>query len=119
MKLSRAFGLSLPAAIVASLCCLSPLVFILLGASAASFSVVLFTRVLAPFEWVFFAVGLLLFAGSLVFYFREQGICTLDAACARRREVLNAALLAGVVALVSFGILYGAVSVIGHTRDLW
>lgn len=119
MKIARVFGLSLPSAIIASLCCLSPLVFVLMGASVSSFGVALFTRMLAPFEWVFFAVGLLSLAGSLVLYFRKQGICTLDAARARRREILNATLLAVVVALASFGLLYGAVSVAGHARGLW
>lgn len=119
MKIWRALALGLPSAIVASLCCLSPLVFVLMGASATSFGVALFTRTLGPYEWVFFAVGFLSLAGSLVLHFRGQGVCTLDAVRARRREIVNATLLAVVVALVSFFLLYGAVSVVGHARGLW
>ena len=119
MKFTQVFKLSFPAAIVASLCCLSPLVFVLFGASATSFGVLLFTKTLGPYEWVFFLCGAVLFGGSLVVYFRSRGVCTLDQARARRREVLNTALLVTVVALVVFGAVYSAVAVAGHSSGLW
>jgi hypothetical protein len=119
MKVSRALKLSLPSIVIASLCCLSPLVFVMLGVSATSFGVVLFTRTLAPFEWVFFAVGLACLVGSPVLCFRQPNVCTLDQARARRREIINGTLLTLASALVGFAILYGAISVAGHARGLW
>ncbi len=119
MKISRAFKLTLPAALIASLCCLSPLAFVLAGASMTSLAVTLFTRTLAPFEWAFFTAGLAFLAASLVLYFRRNGICTLDQVAARRREVINTSLLAGVVALASFCLVYGAVAIAGQSLSLW
>ena len=51
MKIAQVLKLTFPPAVFASLCCLTPLVFVLLGASASSFGVVLFTRILGPYEW--------------------------------------------------------------------
>jgi NAD/NADP transhydrogenase beta subunit len=119
MRVTEVLKLSLPAAIVGSLCCLSPLVFVLLGASASSFGVVLFTRTLGPYEWAFFLGGAVLFGGSLIAYFRSRNICTLDQVRARRREVLNTALLVAVAALVIFGLVYGGVAVAGQSLGLW
>lgn len=119
MKFTQALKLSLPSAIVASLCCLSPLAFVLLGASATSFGVVLFTRPLGPYEWAFFLGGAVSLGGSLTLCFRSRGICTLDEVRGRRREVANTGLLVAVLALVVFGILYGAVTLAGHSNGLW
>lgn len=119
MKIAQVLKLILPSAIMASLCCLSPLVFVLFGASATSFAVVLFTKTLGPYEWVFFLGGMVFLGGSLTAYFKSRGICTLDQARARGREVVNTALLVGVAALLLFGVLYGGVSIAGHALRLW
>jgi hypothetical protein len=119
MKIAQALKLTLPSAIVASLCCLSPLVFVLFGASATSFGVVLFTKTLGPYEWAFFLAGAAFLGGSLIAYFRSRDICTLDQVRARRREVVNTALVVGVAAVVLFGMVYGAVTVAGHSVGLW
>lgn len=119
MKIGQMLKLTLPSAIVASLCCLSPLVFVLFGASATSFGVVLFTKTLGPYEWAFFLGGSVFLGGSLAAYFRSRDICTLDQVRARRREVVNTVLLVGLAAVVAFGALYGAVTVAGRTVGLW
>jgi len=119
VQIGEMLKLTLPSAIVASLCCLSPLVFVLFGASATSFGVVLFTKTLGPYEWAFFLGGLVFLVGSFTVYFRGSDICTLDQARARRREVVNTTLLVGFVALVGFGLVYGAVTVTGHVIGLW
>lgn len=119
MKFVEMVRLALPSAIVASLCCLSPLVFVLFGASVTSFGVVLFTRTLGPYEWAFFLAGLAAFAASLTIYFRSRNICTLDQVRARRREVINTALLGGVVAAIVFAVIYGSVGATGHSMGLW
>ena len=119
MKIAQVLKLTFPSALVASLCCLTPLVFVLFGASATSFGVVLFTRVLGPYEWAFFLAGGGFLAVSLVIYFRTRGVCTLDQARTRRREVINTILLVAVCGLVVFGALYGAVALGGHAAGLW
>jgi hypothetical protein len=111
--------LALPSAIVASLCCLSPLVLVLFGASTTSFGVVLFTRNLGPYEWVFFLGGAVLLAGSITLYLRSRDICTLDQVRANRMEVVNTVLLVAVVGLMVFGMVYGAIAIAGHSRGLW
>ena len=119
MKVLQALKVGLPGAVVATLCCLSPLVLVLCGLGASSFSVVLFTRTLAPYEWLFFVAGALLLAASIVLYFRGRGVCTLSEAKARQGEVVNTIVLVAIVALVSFIALYGAVGAIGQRLGLW
>ena len=119
MKLSQVLKITLPSVLIASLCCLSPLVFVLLGASLTSFGVVLFTRALAPYEWAFFAAGLAFLIGSLTLYFRTRGICTLEQARKSRNEVVNTTLMVLLAALVSFAIFFGAVAIAGKSRGLW
>jgi hypothetical protein len=119
MKVTQVLTLSLPAAIVASLCCLSPLVLVLFGAGATSFGVVLFTRTLGPFEWTFFLGELVFLGGSLVLYFRSRNICTLDQMRAHRREAVNTGLLVVLAALVAFVMIYGTVTVSGNSIGLW
>lgn len=119
MKMLEAFKVSFPAAVLATLCCLSPLVLVLFGASVSSFSVVLFTRTLGPYEWLFFAAGGLLLVASVWFYFRSKGVCSLSEARARRREIMDAILVVTIMALVAFVALYGAVGAIGQRLGIW
>lgn len=119
MKILQALRVGLPGAVVATLCCLSPLVLVLFGAGASSFSVLLFTRTLAPYEWLFFVAGALLLAASVLVYFRGRGVCTLSEATARRSEVVNTIILVAIVALLAFIALYGAVGAIGQRLGLW
>jgi len=119
MKIAQVLKMSFPSALVASLCCLSPLVLVLLGASATSFGVVLFTKTLVPYEWGFFLAGVLFLAGSLTSYFRSRGICTIDQVRARRNEVINATLLVVLTTVVVFGIVEGAVTIAGQSLGLW
>ncbi len=101
MKMLQALKLGFPAVVVATLCCLSPLVLVLFGASVSSFSVSLFTKTLGPYEWVFFLAGALLLGASLWFYFRSKGVCTLDQARARQNEIVNTLLIVGIVSIVA------------------
>lgn len=119
MKILRMLRLSFPAATVASLCCLSPLVLVLLGASASSFGVTLFTRTLGPYEWVFFSTGAAFLVASLIAHFRAQNICTLDQARARQKEVVKTTTLVLVVALIVFGVIFGSVALAGRSLRLW
>jgi hypothetical protein len=87
------FLLSGAAAFLAALCCLTPVVLVLLGlsavAAAADFGNVLY----GDYRWEFRAVAFAFLVLALVVYFRRRGICTLDEARRQRNRILNVSLL--------------------------
>ena len=105
----------------ASLCCLSPVILVLLGLGSVSFAASLADTFYGEYKWVFRAFGLLLLLGSLVWYFMKvKGVCTLDAAKRRRNEIINTvllALIAGVVGYIVF--LYVVVHYLGVWLRIW
>lgn len=111
---------SLPV-ILASLCCLSPVILVLLGVSSISFASSLADTLYGDYKWVFRSVGFLALLGSVLWYLRRQkGICTLDEARRRRNEIINIvalAAIAGVLGYVFF--LYVVVHYIGVFLKLW
>lgn len=107
--------------IVASLCCLSPVIIVLLGFGTVSFASSLADTLYGDYKWVFRAVGLVLLAVAIVLYLRRtKGICTIDDAVRRRNEILNT-----VVLTLAFGIagyfffLYVVVHYVGVFLNLW
>lgn len=115
------FRLTAIPVVVASLCCLTPVILVTFGLStlvfAAAFSDVLY----GEYDWLFRVVGLGLLGVSVYFYVtRQRGICTLNQVKARRNEVINIimiALIAGVVGYFVF--LYGIVELWGLAVGLW
>ncbi|HEU4677789.1 MAG TPA: hypothetical protein VFS75_03685 [Candidatus Paceibacterota bacterium] len=107
--------------LLASLCCLSPIVLVLLGVSTVSFASTLSDVLYADFKWAFRLVGLLALALSILYYLRRtRGICTLDDARRRRNEVLNYvafSLIACVLGYLFF--LYIVVHYVGLWLALW
>jgi hypothetical protein len=107
--------------VAASLCCLSPLILVMLGLSTVSFASSLADTLYGEYKWVFRGVGLVLLGISLVLYFRRQrNICTLDEAKKRRNEILNTVLLtftAGVVGYIV--LLYVVVHYAGVWYSIW
>jgi len=107
--------------VIASLCCLSPIILVLLGVSTVTFASSLADTFYGEYKWVFRGVGLIALLGSLVFYFRRtKGICTIDEAKRRRNEILNytaLALIVGVAGYIFF--LYVVVHYAGVFLDLW
>ncbi len=105
----------------ASLCCLSPVILVLLGVSTVSFASSLSDTLYGEYKWYFRSFGLLALAVSLIIYFRRSvGICTIDDAIRRRNEIINKvmiALIAGVIGYVFF--LYVVVHYIGVFLNLW
>lgn len=85
--------------IVASLCCLPSVVMVMLGLATVSTGAALSDTLYwggDGFGW--FRGTMLLIAAicvvtGLVFYFRNQGICTLDQAKRERRKIINTSLL--------------------------
>ncbi|MDA8611305.1 hypothetical protein N9L18_00360 [Candidatus Pacebacteria bacterium] len=105
----------------ASLCCLSPLILIFFGLATVSFAGSLADVFYGQYKWIFRGVGLLLLAISLVIYFRRQkGICTLDEAKKRKKEIINKILLFLISGIIGYiFILYVVVHYIGVLLGVW
>lgn len=120
-KLTDVLKLSSIPVVLASLCCLSPVILVLLGISTVSFASSLADTLYGDYKWVFRGVGLLALLGALVYYFRrKKGICTIDEAIKRRNEIINyvaLAIIAGVLGYLFF--LYVVVHYVGVWLDLW
>ena len=104
----------------ASLCCLSPIIILLLGLGTATFASSLADTLYGDYKWFFRAGGLFLLAIVLAMHFRKKGVCTLDQAKKRRNEVLNTVLItlfAGILGYIFF--LYVVVHYSGVWLDLW
>ena len=121
MKVRELLGVVSVPALLASLCCLSPVVLVLLGISTVSFGASLADTLYGDYKWLFRAVGFLALLVSVIVYLRrKRGICTLDDAKRRRTEVVNVVMLAligGVLAYIFF--LYIVVHYIGVFLGLW
>jgi hypothetical protein len=105
----------------ASLCCLSPVILVLLGLSTVSFASSLADTLYGDYKWVFRVVGLIALLASLVYYLRrKKGVCTIDDVVRRRNEVINyvaLSVIAGVLGYLFF--LYVVVHYIGVFLTIW
>lgn len=120
MKLREILKISTLPVVGASLCCLSPIIVVLLGLSTVSFASSLADTLYGTYKWVFRSIGLVLLLISLILYFRHKGVCTLEAAKRRRNEIINTsilALIAGIIGYIFF--LYVIVHYIGVYMQLW
>lgn len=106
---------------MASLCCLSPVILVLLGLGSVSFASSLADTLYGEYKWYFRIAGLVAMALALFFYFyRTKGVCTIDEAKRRRNEIINMValtLIACVIGYIFF--LYVVVHYIGVFLDLW
>jgi hypothetical protein len=111
---------SLPV-LLASLCCLSPVILVLLGVSTVSFASSLSDTLYGEYKWVFRTIGLLTLLISLALYLkRQKNICTLDDVKRRRNEIFNylaVTVIVGTVGYIFF--LYVVVHYIGVWLALW
>ena len=107
--------------LIASLCCLSPLILVLVGVSTVSFASSLADTFYGEYKWWFRGAGLIALLLALTFYLRRQkGICTIDEAKRRRNEIINylaLALIVGVLGYLFF--LYVVVHYLGAWLGLW
>lgn len=120
MKLKEILRITWLPVVGASLCCLSPVILVLLGLSTVTFASSLADTFYGEYKWWFRASGLLLLLISLVLYYRKKGVCTLDQAKKRKNEIINTVvltLIAGVLGYMFF--LYVVVHYIGVWLDLW
>ena len=106
--------------LLASLCCLSPVILVLLGFSTVGFAASLSDTRYGEYKWYFRLVGLLGLVGAYIFYLRKQGVCTLDQVKRERNKIINQFLLlliAGVVGYIFF--LYVVVHYVGVWFKIW
>lgn len=111
---------SLPV-VLASLCCLSPVIIVLLGLGTVGFASSLADTLYGSYKWYFRIAGLLALVGALVLYFRRaKGVCTFDEVVKRRNEIINTVVIALTVSVAGyFFFLYVVVHYIGVFLDLW
>jgi len=121
MKLKELFKLTGIPVLVASLCCLSPLLLVLVGLSTVSFASSLADVFYGDYKWVFRAVGALLLVITLLYHFRKKkGICTLDSAKRHRREIINTVILASITGILGYiFFLYVVVHYAGVFLGVW
>jgi len=120
MKLKEILKLTGIPVLFASLCCLAPVIFVLLGFSGVAFAASLSDNLYGNYRWVFRGVGLLLLMFSLIFYFRNKGICTIDKVKAERRKIINTVLVVLVAAIVFYIFwLYVVVEIAGILLGIW
>lgn len=107
--------------LVASLCCLSPVIFVLFGLGTVSFAASLADTLYGSYRWIFRIAGILLLAASLIWYLRyNKGICTIDEAKKRRNEIINLILVSVSVAIIGYILwLYIIVEYLGKLLNIW
>lgn len=120
-KLKSAFRIASIPTIIASLCCLSPLILVMAGLATTSFAASLSDTLYGTYKWVFRSVGLI--ALLIAFYYhitRSIGICTLDEAKKRRNEIINKLAITVIIAVLSYiFFLYVVVEYIGKWYGVW
>ena len=106
--------------VVASLCCLSPIILVVVGVSTVSFAASLTDILYGDYKWAFRIVGLILLTLSYVLYLRRSGVCTLDDVKRRRQELINKFIIALIAAIVGYVFfLYVVVHYIGVWLSIW
>jgi len=120
-KLKEIFSFTWAPVVLASMCCLTPVIFVLLGVSTVSFAGSLADTLYGGHKWVFRSIGLLALLASLVVYLRRtKGICTIDEAKKRRNEILNYILITLIVGVLGYMFfLYVVVEYIGIALKIW
>lgn len=106
--------------LVASLCCLAPVVLVLLGLGSVTFAASLTNILDGQYRWIFDLAGVLLLISTLIFYFRRQGICTLDQAKRRRNEIINLTIISVIATVIIYLLFfYGLVGEFGRILRIW
>lgn len=104
----------------ASLCCLSSVVIVALGLGSVSFAASLADTFYGEYKWYFRVFWLICLTIWLIWYFRSEGICTLDHVKRERKRVINTLLIAlftGVIGYLFF--LYVVVHYIWVWQGIW
>ncbi len=121
MNIKEIFKISGIPVVIASLCCLSPVILVVFGIGTVSFASSLADTLYGDYKWYFRIAGLIAISIALALYFRHtKNICTLDAVKRRHNEIINTVaitLIAGVFGYIFF--LYVVVHYAGVWLHLW
>lgn len=120
MRIKELLKLTWLPVVGASLCCLSPIILLLLGFGGVAFASSLADTLYGDYKWWFRLGGLVLLAIALVLHFRKKGVCTLDQAARHRNEIFNTTLITlfvGIIGYIFF--LYVVVHYWGVALELW
>jgi len=106
--------------LIASLCCLAPIILVALGISTVAFGISLTNVLDGQFRWAFQLAGVAALAISLVIYFRRRGVCTLDQVKRHRNEIMNKTLLALIAGIIGYYLFFNILlTFIGRLLKLW
>ena len=87
------------AALIGGLCCVTPVVLVLLGLASISTAASLGNVLYGEYRWAFRIAALVFLALTLWMYFRRRGICTLDQARRQRNRIINTSLVVIITAM--------------------
>ena len=120
-KIIASFKIASLPVVVASLCCLSPVILVLAGVASVSFASSLADVFYGTYKWYFRGVGFLALLVSFIVYTRRRiGVCTIDEAIKRRNELINKFMLTLIVGVILYVVfLYGVVHYIGVFLKVW
>lgn len=121
MKIKDILKISSLPVILASLCCLTPVIIVLAGFGTITFASTLADTLYGDYKWLFRGIGILALLTSLIIYLRRQrGICTIDDVKRRRNEIINLALITITTGVVGYFIfLYVVVHYLGVFLEIW
>ena len=120
MRKRDVFKLSGIAAVLASLCCITPIVIVLLGLSSVSAAAALSDTLYYGYRWVFITIALVFLALALTVYFRNRGICTLDKAKRYWNQIVNTTIIVLVVSVLTYVVFnYVVLEFIGVWLGIW
>ena len=95
-------------AFVASMCCFPSVVLVLFGFASVSSAAALSNDLywgengMAWFRPALMVISLALVALGLVFYFRREGICSMDEAARQRKRIVNTSLVVVILSSVAY-----------------
>jgi hypothetical protein len=106
--------------LIASLCCLAPIILVAAGISTVAFGISLTNVLDGRFRWAFQLAGVAALAVSLVIYFRKRGICTLNQLKRHRNEIINKTILVLIIGAVGYFLFFNVLlTFIGRQLKLW
>ena len=97
--------------LIASMCCLPSVVLVMFGIATVSSGAALSNTLYwgdDGYSWfrpLMLAIASITVIIGLIFYFRNQGICTIDQAKRQQRKIINTSILVIIIAYLSYLIL--------------
>lgn len=121
MNLKEIFKISSIPVVIASLCCLSPVILVVFGIGTLGFATSLADTLYGEYKWFFRIAGLIAMTVALVLYFRrKKGICTIDEAKRRRNEIINTVAITLITCIIGYiFFLYVVVHYAGVYLNIW